>query len=47
MWNALIKLIEKFACMHDYEVVRTSSYTDCNRHLLICKKCGKIVTKRV
>ena len=34
MWKALIKLVEKLACDHKWEIIRTTSYSDCNRHLL-------------
>lgn len=42
MWQALIKLVEKLTCCHNWEVVYTTSYTHCNKHLLRCVKCGKI-----
>lgn len=42
MWQALIKLVEKWACMHKWEVIRTTLYAHCNKHLLKCMECGKI-----
>lgn len=29
------------------EMARETSYTDCNRYLLVCSKCGKLKRKRV
>lgn len=29
------------------EMARKTSYTDCNRYLLVCSKCGKLKRKRV
>ena len=49
MWQALIKLIEKWSCNHDYEtfkeieVVNTDDTCIGHKYILICKKCGKIV----
>lgn len=50
MWQALIKLVEKWACRHEWENYRTTkSYENASdkfpwkvEHTLICKKCGKI-----
>lgn len=41
------RIIEKLLCMHDWEIVRVVNYQDCDRILLACKKCGRIVKKRV
>lgn len=50
MWQALIKLVEKWACCHKWETHRRmSSYDEEYDKLptkveetLICQKCGKI-----
>lgn len=50
MWQALIKLIEKWACSHEWKTHRRmSSYEHSDDKLptkveetLICQKCGKI-----
>lgn len=34
-------------CLHDWEVVHKTEYTDCWEILLKCKKCGKLRKKRV
>lgn len=47
MKNLLKDLLEKLCCKHDWQIVRSVEYIDCWRYLLICKKCGKIKTKRV
>ena len=31
----------KYLCLHDWEVVSKTEYTDCWKILLKCKKCGK------
>lgn len=33
----------KYLCLHDWEVVSKTEYTDCWKILLKCKKCGKLV----
>ena len=49
MWQALIKLIEKWSCSHNYETFKEIEIVNengtCIRHkyILICKKCGKII----
>lgn len=50
MWQALIKLVEKCACCHKWELHRRmSTYDDYSgnrpskvEETLICQKCGKI-----
>ena len=50
MWKALIKLVEKWSCCHEWELHRRMSTYDefsgdkpCRvEETLICKKCGKI-----
>lgn len=50
MWKALIKLVEKLACCHDWELHRRMNTYDeysVNKpwkieETLICQKCGKI-----
>ena len=37
----------KYLCLHDWEVVSKTEYTDCWKILLKCKKCGKLRKKRV
>ena len=32
----------KYLCLHDWEVVSKTEYTDCWKILLKCKKCGKL-----
>lgn len=35
----------KYLCLHDWEVVSKTEYTDCSdcwKILLKCKKCGKL-----
>ena len=42
MWKALIKLVEKWACKHEWHL-RTESYENFHtRQVWICWKCGKI-----
>ena len=31
----------------DRSIIAKTSYTDCNRYLLVCPKCGKLKRKRV
>ena len=38
MWQALIKLVEKWACMHKWEY----EYNTINGITKTCLKCGKI-----
>lgn len=38
------KWLEKLACR---TIIAKTSYTDCNRYLLVCSKCGKLKRKRV
>lgn len=33
----------KYLCLHDWEVVSKTEYTDCWKILLKCKKCGKLI----
>lgn len=57
MWKALIKLVEKWACCHNWEVVDSKSYehlhtlaveqNEYRNILLKCTKCGKLKTKRL
>lgn len=50
MWKALIKLVEKWACCHEWENYHiTKTYENDSdkkpwkvEHTLICQKCGKI-----
>lgn len=50
MWQVLVKLLEKWACCHEWKIHRRmSSYEHSNDKLptkveetLICQKCGKI-----
>lgn len=50
MWKALVKLVEKWACCHEWKTYH-KTYTYENdydkrpwkvEHTLICQKCGKI-----
>lgn len=49
MWQALIKLVEKWACRHEWEKIDEWTETDQYRNsissydyaLYVCKKCGK------
>lgn len=41
------KWLEKLACGHEWTIIAKTSYTDCNRYLLVCSKCGKLKRKRV
>lgn len=48
MWKALIKLVEKWACMHDMELIRDITVNDdfigtYHKYMFKCRKCGKIV----
>ena len=48
MWKALIKLVEKLACMHDMELIRDIKVNDeivgeYYKYMFKCRKCGKIV----
>lgn len=36
------KWLEKLACRHEWTIIAKTSYTDCNRYLLVCSKCGKL-----
>lgn len=49
MWQALIKLVEKLACCHEWELWREQQVESFGDHYAIfhfvCKKCGKF--KRV
>ena len=46
MWKALIKLVEKWACRHEWEhwqeVNVTSDLGRYQIHHFVCKKCGMI-----
>lgn len=35
------KWLEKLACRHEWTIIAKTSYTDCNRYLLVCSKCVK------
>lgn len=41
------KLATKWFCMHEYQIVKTTNYVHCYKHLLICTKCGKTKVVRV
>lgn len=46
MWKALIKLVEKWACCHEWELWRTVNVQGAcddyyQMHHFVCKKCGK------
>jgi hypothetical protein len=41
------KWLEKLACRHEWTIIAKTSYTDCNRYLLVCSKCGKLKRKLV
>lgn len=41
------KWLEKLACRHEWTIIAKINYTDCNRYLLVCSKCGKLKRKRV
>lgn len=48
MWKALIKLVEKWACRHDMELIKVIKVEDdligsYYKYLFKCRKCGKIV----
>ena len=57
MRQALIKIVEKWACMHEWEVVDSKNYehihtfsinqNECRNILLRCAKCGKLKIKRL
>lgn len=57
MWKALIKLVEKWACRHEWEIVDSKDYEhihtffveqDEYRNILLkCTKCGKLKTKQL
>lgn len=47
MKKTIIEIFEKLACKHEWEILRTTEYVDCYKHLLVCKKCGKVRTIRV
>lgn len=57
MWQALIKLVEKWACRHEWDVVDSKDYENIhtfyaaqNEHrniLLRCTKCGKLKIKQL
>lgn len=42
MWRALIKLVEKLACMHDMKLASISYENGHTRQIYVCSKCGKI-----
>lgn len=42
MWQALIKLVEKWACMHDMKLVTDVYENGCTQQIYVCSKCGKI-----
>lgn len=42
MWQALIKLVEKWACMHDMKFVTEKYENFHTRQVYVCTKCGKI-----
>lgn len=49
MWQALIKLVEKWACRHEWERKEAWIEVESNKYgyrnhdvtLYVCKKCGK------
>ena len=49
MWQALIKLVEKMACRHEWEKIEEWTETGQDKYgihcydyaLYVCKKCGK------
>lgn len=52
MWNALIKLVEKWACHHKWEFHFERSVTNdlggtWHRRTYICERCGKFKQKKV
>jgi hypothetical protein len=48
MWKVLIKLVEKWACMHDDKLIHTVTHTcqipyeKYNVHFYKCVKCGRV-----
>jgi hypothetical protein len=42
MWQALIKMVEKLACMHNMKLVMETYENFHTRQVYICSKCGKI-----
>lgn len=56
MWETIIKILQKKACHHDWEIILQKDYEDKesswtkdgrNAHtriVLMCKKCGKLKT---
>ena len=47
MWKALIKLVEKWACTHDMELIKEIRVDDnffgtYHKYMFMCRKCGKI-----
>lgn len=52
MWQALVKLVEKWACCHEWELYSETKTYEGSRclkteHTLICQKCGKIKKIRI
>lgn len=41
------QIFDKLFCLHDWETIWRVKYLDCYVLLLKCKKCGKLVRKRV
>lgn len=42
MWKALIKIVEKWACMHDMKLVSELYENWHTYQIYVCSKCGKI-----
>ena len=39
------KIADKLLCKHTWDVIKTTSYLNCDKHLMVCTKCGK--TKKI
>ena len=46
MWKALIKLVEKLGCTHEWKEIKEftvhSDFGTYYKFLFVCKKCGKL-----
>jgi hypothetical protein len=51
MWQVIIKIVEKLACRHEWEIIHQVEYEKTDqwgrvmpqtRLLMVCKHCGKI-----
>ena len=42
MWKAIVDIIRKKACFHDWELVKEVNFYTRKQFIYICKKCGEI-----